>query len=417
MLEIRNVVKTYDKTKRANDGITLSIEKGDLFGLATSLQNRATLNIELGRYADAQADFEKEIAIFEKIGDQEGLSDAYSSLGGLYLQQKKPSAAISWCLKALQSAEVLGAGNLSTQNACQCLADAYEQQGNYRVALDYLRRFNTIKDSLQNQQTEQRLKQMEIERDSLSSAKTALERKQAFELTLRQKNRIVGILASFVVLGILVALAVWTRMLYFKRRSLDMQIRSEVMEKQQLISEIALLRTQVNPHFLFNSLSILSSLVHKNADLSEQFIEQLARSYRYILEQKDQALVTLRTELEFIQSYAYLLKIRFDHKFDLEIDIATDALDRYQIAPLTLQLLVENAVKHNRMSSKEPLIVRVKIQANVLEVRNTLRPRGELIHSTGIGLQNIINRYALLSEQAVWAGEQAGDFVVQVPLV
>ena len=100
-----------------------------------------------------------------------------------------------------------------------------------------------------------------------------------------------------------------------------MQARSEALEKQQLLNEIDLLKTQVNPHFLFNSLSILSSLVHVNADLSEQFIEQLARSYRYILEQKDQPLVTLRTELEFIRSYAFLLKIRFENKFDLRVDL------------------------------------------------------------------------------------------------
>jgi two-component system, LytTR family, sensor kinase len=206
-------------------------------------------------------------------------------------------------------------------------------------------------------------------------------------------------------------------MLYFKRRSLDMQIRSEAMEKQQLLNEIALLKTLLNPHFLFNSLSILSSLVHKNADLSEQFIEQLARSYRYILEQKDQALVSLRTELVFIESYAFLLKIRFEQKFDLRINISETALDRYKVAPLTLQLLVENAVKHNRMSAANPLVVYVEQEKEQLVVRNALRPRGEEVSSMGVGLQNIVNRYALLSDEPVWAGEQDGDFVVRVPLV
>ena len=196
-----------------------------------------------------------------------------------------------------------------------------------------------------------------------------------------------------------------------------MQARAVELEKQRLLNEIALLKTQVNPHFLFNSLSILSSLVHVNADLSEQFIDQLSRSYRYILEQKDQSLVTIRTELEFIRSYVFLLKIRFENKLDMNIQLNEDVLDKYKIAPLTLQLLVENAVKHNRMSNKEPLFITVKQQGDWLEVRNPFRPRGESVHSTGIGLQNIINRYALLTDRRVWAGECEDEFVVKIPLL
>lgn len=197
-----------------------------------------------------------------------------------------------------------------------------------------------------------------------------------------------------------------------------MRLRAIELEKRQLLNEIALLKTQVNPHFLFNSLSILSSLVHIDAGLSEKFIDQLSRSYRYILEQKDQSLVTLRTELEFIRSYAFLLKIRFENKFDLSIQLDNNLLDQYKIAPLTLQLLVENAVKHNRMSAKEPLVVEVLTERDTLIVRNSLRPRPSPEPSTGTGLKNIISRYALLTERLVWAGEtEDGYFIVKVPLL
>ena len=204
---------------------------------------------------------------------------------------------------------------------------------------------------------------------------------------------------------------------YVRLRLESMQARAVAMEKQQLLNEIALLKTQVNPHFLFNSLSILSSLVHVNADLSEQFIDQLSRSYRYILEQKDQSLVSIRTEMEFIRAYVFLLKIRFENKLDMDIRLDENELDKYKIAPLTLQLLVENAVKHNRMSNKTPLLVIVEQKGDLLEVRNVFRPRGEAVHSTGVGLQNIINRYALLTERPVWAGEREGEFVVIIPLL
>lgn len=218
--------------------------------------------------------------------------------------------------------------------------------------------------------------------------------------------------------ALVVALAFWGRMLYFQRRSQQFQARSVELEKQHLLNEIALLRTQVNPHFLFNSLSILSSLVHVDANLSEQFIEQLSRSYRYILEQKEQSLVTLRTELEFIKSYAFLLKIRFENKFDLHVTLPEELLDCHKIAPLTLQLLIENAVKHNRMSLKEPLVVTVSVEdKQTLVVKNRLQPRTSSVISTGVGLQNIINRYALLTDRPVWAGETEEQFVVKVPLL
>ena len=213
------------------------------------------------------------------------------------------------------------------------------------------------------------------------------------------------------------ALIFLSRMLVFQRKSEALRLKTQELAKQQLVNEISLLKTQVNPHFLFNSLSILSSLVRVDPDLSEQFIDQLSRSYRYILEQKDQSLVTLRTELNFIDSYAFLLKIRFQDKFNLDIDIPDEFLEKYKIAPLTLQLLVENAVKHNRMSVQEPLIIHISIEGDMLVVKNKLQARTTEVSSTGVGLQNIMHRYALLTNRQVIAGEDGNEFVVKIPIL
>lgn len=195
------------------------------------------------------------------------------------------------------------------------------------------------------------------------------------------------------------------------------QVRAERLEKENVQAQFAALKSQVNPHFLFNSLSILSSLVHTDADLSEKFIDQLSRAYRYILEQKDNERVLLKTEIDFIQAYRFLLNIRFENKFDVFIDVPEADQTRYLIAPLTLQLLVENAVKHNRMSAKEPLRVRIHLDGDYLTVQNNLQLRPQSEKSTGVGLQNIITRYALLTEQSVWVGESDGNFVVKIPLL
>jgi len=195
--------------------------------------------------------------------------------------------------------------------------------------------------------------------------------------------------------------------------------RTEQLENENLQAQLAALKNQVNPHFLFNSLSILSSLVHVDANLSEQFIEQLARAYRYTLEQKDNDLVLLSTELDFIKSYTFLLKIRFEDKFDVVFDIPAEARHRYRVAPLTLQLLVENAVKHNQMSAAHPLLVSIEVVADELVVRNTLqrRPLPLAAASTGVGLQNILNRYRLLTPLPLHIGEVAGTFEVRIPLL
>ena len=201
------------------------------------------------------------------------------------------------------------------------------------------------------------------------------------------------------------------------RRLQDVQLRAERLEKENVQAQFAALKSQVNPHFLFNSLSILSSLVHADAELSEKFIDQLSRAYRYILEQKDNERVLLKTELEFIQAYRFLLNIRFENKFDVVVNVPEADQSRYSIAPLTLQLLVENAVKHNRMSAKEPLRVQIGLEGDCLVICNNrqLRPQSEA--STGVGLQNIINRYALLTDRPVSISENEESFVVKVPLL
>lgn len=198
----------------------------------------------------------------------------------------------------------------------------------------------------------------------------------------------------------------------------EVEVKAERLEKASAQAQFAALKNQVSPHFLFNSLSILSSLVQVDADLSEKFIDQLSRAYRYILEQKDNELVTLKTELEFIQAYVFLLKIRFEEKFDVAINVPEALWTQYKIAPLTLQLLVENAVKHNRMSSDRPLRVQIRAEKDTLVVENVLQPREQTdTSSTGVGLQNIVDRYALLTPRPVTIGPDEGMFVVKIPLL
>lgn len=197
----------------------------------------------------------------------------------------------------------------------------------------------------------------------------------------------------------------------------DVQLRAERLENQALKGQFEALKNQLSPHFLFNSLSILTSLIHEDAALSERFVRQLSKTYRYILDQRNQDLVLLKTELDFIRSYTFLLQIRFEQKFEVRIDVDEQLQQHYQVAPLTLQLLVENAVKHNRMSIHERLQIRIYVQDDWLLVANVLQPRDRPESSTGVGLQNIVNRYSMLTKRPVTYGEAGSEFVVSLPLL
>jgi LytS/YehU family sensor histidine kinase len=192
---------------------------------------------------------------------------------------------------------------------------------------------------------------------------------------------------------------------------------AEKLQKDIAQAQFEALKTQVNPHFLFNSLNVLSSLVHIDADLSEKFIDQLAKAYRYVLEQRDHEMIMLKTEIDFINSFVFLLKIRFEEKLRVNISIPADKL-RYYLPPLTLQILIENAVKHNSLSFEHPLVINIFVdEHDYLIVQNNVQLRGQEVVSTGVGLKNITNRYRYLSDQKADFYLSGTTYTAKIPLI
>lgn len=189
------------------------------------------------------------------------------------------------------------------------------------------------------------------------------------------------------------------------------------LQKENLQSQFDVLKQQVNPHFLFNSLNVLTSLIKLEPDLAEKFSEQLSKVYRYVLENKDNELVDLNTELNFLDAYIFLLNIRFVDKLKVNINIP-EPRRTDQIIPLAMQLLIENAIKHNIMSKSEPLTIDIFIdEENYLNIVNNLQERPSQLVSTGVGLKNIQNRYLLLNNTAPVFGKSDTHFIAKVPLV
>jgi len=189
------------------------------------------------------------------------------------------------------------------------------------------------------------------------------------------------------------------------------------VQKENLQSRFDVLKQQVNPHFLFNSLNVLTSLIKIEPDLAEKFTEQLAKVYRYVLENRDNELVALSTELDFLDAYVFLLNIRFLDKLKVNIDIP-DHRKSAEVIPLAVQLLIENAIKHNSMSKKSPLVIDIFIDDKCnLNVVNNLQEREARITSTGVGLKNIENRYKLLNNSDTEFIKTDKQFIARIPLM
>ena len=194
------------------------------------------------------------------------------------------------------------------------------------------------------------------------------------------------------------------------------QLEAEQLKKISIEAQFEALRNQINPHFLFNCFNVLSTLVYKDAETSARFIDQLATVYRYLLYNQEKKIVSLKEELVFIESYLYLLKIRFGENISIKNEINPEGEELY-VAPAVLQMLIENAIKHNVVSKKNPLEIALRIENGSIRVSNSLQPKEIKEESTQLGLKNIQSRYGFLSNRKVEIEETESRFTVKIPLL
>lgn len=196
-----------------------------------------------------------------------------------------------------------------------------------------------------------------------------------------------------------------------------MAVRAEILKRENLQTQLNSLKAQVNPHFLFNSLGSLSSLVEENPGKAQQFITEMSAVYRYLLQDMEKPLTSLHNELAFIHAYAGMLETRFGNALQLSFDVKEQALENL-LPPHTLQLLVENAVKHNAVLPQDPLEVRIFTNAdNWLTVQNKLHLKATRPAGSGTGLHNIAAKYKLLKQPDIRINRTQSHFEVSIPLI
>ena len=204
---------------------------------------------------------------------------------------------------------------------------------------------------------------------------------------------------------------------YFYDRWRASMVEQERLRREYVESQLAGLRDQVNPHFLFNSLNTLAYLIPEDPQRAVHFVRKLSKVYRYILEMRDKQLIPLAEELAFLDAYVFLLQERFGDNLRVDIDIPA-ARREDRVVPLSLQMLFENAIKHNVISQDRPLTIRVFVEdGDHLVVTNKLQVRPQATPSTGVGLENIRNRYAFFCDRPVVVTQTDEAFRVELPLL
>lgn len=219
--------------------------------------------------------------------------------------------------------------------------------------------------------------------------------------------------ASFMIIA-LVSAIYESAFLYHRWK--ETVVETERLRRENVESQLEGLRNQVNPHFLFNSLNTLIYIIPEAPERAVRFVQKLSKVYRYILEIREKKIITLEEELDFLEAYIFLLKERFGDNLQIDLHIP-ESLKQSQIVPLSLQILFENAIKHNIISKDKPLKIEVFAEDGHLVVQNNLQKKKQTMPSTNVGLENIRNRYAFFSAEPVEILTDTGRFRVSLPLL
>src|SRR5690606_14217860 len=221
-----------------------------------------------------------------------------------------------------------------------------------------------------------------------------------------------------VVLLVVIIISLFFHVLYLYKYTQESKVQVQKIIAGTVSAKFDALKNQLDPHFLFNSLNVLTSLIEENPTQAQKFTTSLSKVYRYVLEQKNKELVSVEEELSFARTYIDLLKMRFENSIQCEIPENLSNPEA-KIVPLSLQLLLENAVKHNQVSQENPLVISIYESEGNLIIKNNLQPKNIIKKSSGIGLLNIKQRYALLTSRKVviQLSHEENWFMVSLPML
>jgi hypothetical protein len=213
----------------------------------------------------------------------------------------------------------------------------------------------------------------------------------------------------------IVMMTIFEAWIFFYRQA-ESEKRNLKLSRELSSIRFEVLKNQMNPHFMFNSLNVLSSLIEEDTEKSQRFIEEFSSIYRYVLETIEKHVISLEKELEFARSYMFLQQIRHGDELSWSVEIPSEWLQSY-LPPLSLQLVLENAIKHNKIEKEHPFHIRLTVSDENLVVENPLKPKISFRKSTGVGQKNLIKRYSMITNREPEFRMETHRYVVTLPLI
>jgi tetratricopeptide (TPR) repeat protein len=426
--------------------------------------NRLIANTNLGNLYGEERDQKKSIQYYKvalglaKKEKRFGyVSLLYANIGAAFNDSDQPDSAQYYINKGLNEPQislderasclyVLGEIALKRHNASQALtyfidaerikikindfenleqyksmSAAYALLGEDKKAISYLSRAYSIRDSTINEQTISQISKIqkgyEIEKRE-DKIKVLMQEQLITEAKMREQQQQRNfILIISILLFLLTGIGI--RNLVLKQRVKSKLLNEEkvLLQHENITARYEVLKSKTNPHFLFNSLNILTSIVMKDRDSAVEFIENFSDLYRMILQTEDHKLISVKKEQTLVQNYLYLQKKRFGNNLQVSINIA-DEKETYQVPPFSVQLLVENAIKHNIIMDEAPALhLRIYTEGDYLVVKNNLQKKETRVPSTLTGQKNITGRYIILSEKLPEFVETADEYIVRLPML
>ncbi|MEL6253303.1 MAG: histidine kinase, partial [Bacteroidota bacterium] len=206
------------------------------------------------------------------------------------------------------------------------------------------------------------------------------------------------------------------QIIFLVRRWKEEAVKSEQLEKENVKARLRTLRNQISPHFLFNNFNTLYGLIDQEPQQAKAYLHKLSELYRQVLAKRNEELISLEEEIETLEAYLYLIRVRFPQDIEIELSLEKET-EAYHIPPMCLQMLVENAIKHNAFNEDHPLKIQILQEGDQIVVNNSRQDKEDQVPSMGIGLENIDDRYRLLSDRSIRIEEKPASYQVIIPLL
>lgn len=385
----------------------LRLKKGRSYG--DNFNNIGEVYFHLNKPKLAKAYFDSAWVVLNELNDQRGIATYYRNMALLDMQNGAFDNALINLKRTEKITSSIALSSLLLESYSH-LADVLYNMNDFKKSADYRQRYIELSDSLSSDEKDRELtllktkfetdqKEKEIGNQKLEIA----ERDLALVQSDHEFQNLLYLLYSlflFIVVGGFIA--------YIIVRNKNVKRSRQLVEAQ-----INVLKNQLSPHFLFNSLSVVSSAVGKNPELANESIHELANTYRMILQTFNEEVVEIGVEIDLVKSYLKILKYRYGDSFKVEMDIT---LDNILVPPLSVQLVVENAFKHNAFSVQKPLKIRIFNEEDYLVVSNNCQPVSDVPFSTKIGLEALEKRYAMLADKRLVVSSNAAEYIIRMPI-